>query len=161
MDLSALSNSALRTTFCLRPIPLNGLTRARRAEARGEGAQAPLTSRPAAVPPAHALAHAASEWMRVPGLVLLARFRGSGYQSSLQGKTTPSELGLLGVGAEGCKIKGGISREAQRPGVSGIFEVLDLLKSFRGISEAFQVRVWASIFRYPIARKGEFFEDFA
>jgi hypothetical protein len=127
-----------RTTCLRRRNTLQGLSRPHRAAARGEGAPAPWISRPAVGPPAHVVARAALE------------------KQARREESEQSGGGGIGVGAEGCKIKGGISRKTQHMDLREVFAFFLQSSSFRWISRLFQLFEQRRVLRYPTSRANAF-----
>lgn len=67
----------------------------------------------------------------------------------------------LNVGAEGCKIKGGISRCLQRVAPNDVFDQMRWMRRLCRIFEPSQVIQWAEVLRYPTSNNLEIFEKFS
>ena len=117
--------------------------RPRRAEARDRGAQAPSLSRPADSPPAHVVARAAHE---------CGKERNETEMAKEQGRTV--------IGAEGCKIKGGLARARQVLKRLDVFIVSVISQSTSGLANRMQALRSIGDLSYPATWIAKIVEEF-
>ena len=124
-------------------VPIANLrTRPRRAEARERRRFRATLSRPAVVPPAHVVAHAARE---------------DEFARNEAEKIKEQRRNV--IGAEGCKIKGGLARVRQGVEQASVFDRYAVSSGAPGLATRAQALIGTRVLSYPTGKTAQIAEE--